>query len=385
MTDINEASTNIYNIPDEVLLLVAEYLTAPSRALFGIGCFRQTPRRTAEIIASQTAWDTLDFGQLDKDLARRLTDHDISSILLCIDATNTVKKLKLTGCFNIIGWGLHPLAGSAVIEAIDLSMVEVNEKPSRATRVSELCVVPILARMIEKKCSSLKHIQFPKHWRDGKSAVLTEFLDTFEAVLKARNYKCCSEENCDKLCGGNGEYVKQEGDLYGIQNYICSVCTEPFCCGQNYSCEVKFCEHCERASCTNCCPVNTCDKCNETTCMACKMIVGCVTCDDFLCMDCGLVLFCDQCETAHCMDCVPTLFCSKCQVASCIDCGDIVWCEVCEEGHCLDCLPTLFCSGCHTVACFDCDKVHWCFLCEEGHCFECFKFLPCLSIMSNNL
>ena len=397
MTERNDASTYIDNIPDDILLIVAEYLTAPARALFAIGCFRHqhqtrtrtpsstinntTSRRTGIVIVSKTTWDTLDFGQLDMDLARRLTDHDLSSILLCIDATNSVKTLKLTGCFNILGWGLYPLVGSsAVIEAIDLSMLRQHEMPSKSCKrmnISEPCVIPFLSRIIEEKCSFLKHVQFPKHWRDDKSAVLTEFLDKFEAVLKTRNYKCSSEITCDELCGGNGEYVNQEGDLYGIQNNICSECTEPFCCGPDYSCGVEFCEHCERTYCRSCCPVYTCKKCNETTCTACTMIGFCFTCDEFLCTDCGLVSFCDQCGGSHCMDCIPTFFCSGCFASSCLDCGDIMWCDNCEEGHCFDCLPTLFCSGCHATSCIDCGKIYWCSVCEEGHCLDCLPTLCC--------
>ena len=381
MTDTNEASTCIDNVPDEVLLLVAEYLTAPARALFAIGCFRQQtaaaapPRRgRTEIIVSQTTWDTLDFGQLDKDLARMLTDHDLSSVLLCIDATNTVKTLKLTGCINIIGWGLHPLlAGSAVIEAIDLSMLRDREKPRfRMSIISEPCVVPILARIIEKKSSSLKHVQFPKHWREGKSALLTGFLGIFDAVLKARNYKCSSKDTCDEICGEDGDHVNQEGDLYGIQNYICSVCTKPFCCDHgDYSCGVDICEHCERVYCTDCGPVFTCEKCDETACVVCTFIGFCSTCDEFLCMNCGLVQFCEQCETAHCSNCLPVISCSKCYATSCIDCGNIMWCDDCEEGHCFDCVPTIFCSGCHATSCIDCCNIMWCDGCEEGHCFDC--------------
>jgi len=115
-------------------------------------------------------------------------------------------------------------------------------------------------------------------------ALLSEFLDKFEAVLKARNYKCSSASTCNELCGGNGEYVNQEGDLHGIQNYICSVCTEPFCCGSDYSCGFEVCEHCERAYCTDCGPVYTCEKCNETTCVDCTWIGFCFTCNEFLCI-----------------------------------------------------------------------------------------------------
>ena len=65
--------------------------------------------------------DTLDFGEISSILASKLTDDDIASILVSIDAKNTLKVLKLIGCDNISGAGLEPLRGSSVLEQIDLS------------------------------------------------------------------------------------------------------------------------------------------------------------------------------------------------------------------------------------------------------------------------
>ena len=53
--------------------------------------------------------DTLDFSDIGRDLASELTDSDISSILVSIDAANTLKVLKLIGCENITGVGLEPI------------------------------------------------------------------------------------------------------------------------------------------------------------------------------------------------------------------------------------------------------------------------------------
>eukprot|EP00985_Skeletonema_marinoi_P006094 scaffold2645_cov96-Skeletonema_marinoi.AAC.1 len=68
--------------------------------------------------------ETLDFEDIEEDLAIKLSDGDISAVLTCIDAVNRLKTLKLTNCINIIGVGLEPLRGSSIIEQIDLSLVE---------------------------------------------------------------------------------------------------------------------------------------------------------------------------------------------------------------------------------------------------------------------
>jgi hypothetical protein len=57
-------------------------------------------------------WDTLDFSDLGKDLAARLTDDDLYNVLKWIDANKRLKILKLTGCVNIIGQGLRILHGA---------------------------------------------------------------------------------------------------------------------------------------------------------------------------------------------------------------------------------------------------------------------------------
>ena len=46
---------------------------------------------------------------------------------MCVDASNKLKRLKLSGLINITGRGLDPLRSSAVIEQIDLSLVKRYE------------------------------------------------------------------------------------------------------------------------------------------------------------------------------------------------------------------------------------------------------------------
>ncbi len=71
-----------------------------------------------------TDWATLDFGQIEKELAAKLSDEDVRDALLHINAGNKLKILLLTNCTNITGAGTRPLYGSTTIEQLDLSLVE---------------------------------------------------------------------------------------------------------------------------------------------------------------------------------------------------------------------------------------------------------------------
>ena len=64
---------------------------------------RQSPISTAIVSASK--WDTLDFEDINKELANKLTDDDINAVLKSINAHDVLKKLKLCGCINITGKG----------------------------------------------------------------------------------------------------------------------------------------------------------------------------------------------------------------------------------------------------------------------------------------
>jgi hypothetical protein len=120
------------DLPSGVLTHVANYLDAPSRLFFAASLTTHqiataSDERNTAIVDNE--WSTLDFGDIEKDLAARLSDRDISAVLICIDAVNRVKKLKLTNCIHIKGVGLEPLRGSTIIEQIDLSLVGKHQSP----------------------------------------------------------------------------------------------------------------------------------------------------------------------------------------------------------------------------------------------------------------
>jgi len=117
----------LLDLPDNALAHVATYLSNVSRALFAIS----SPSVSKLTVLSSDAklWETLDFGDIDKNLAEKLKDNDIRYILDIIDAVNNTRCIKLTGCVNIIGSGLSPLRGSIVLKQLDLSLVGQHESP----------------------------------------------------------------------------------------------------------------------------------------------------------------------------------------------------------------------------------------------------------------
>eukprot|EP00984_Skeletonema_dohrnii_P018372 scaffold8557_cov100-Skeletonema_dohrnii-CCMP3373.AAC.12 len=158
-------------LPSGILAHAASFLAVPSMALFAIALDDDSAaspnERSAAIVGNQ--WDTLDFGEIEKELAVKLSDAHIEKVLLCIDAVNKVKRLKLTNCVNITGVGLEPLRGSLIIEQIDLSLVGEHQSPSISPEPQISCshVLPILDSIIEREGCSLMHLQFPQVWREG--------------------------------------------------------------------------------------------------------------------------------------------------------------------------------------------------------------------------
>ncbi|KAL7537395.1 hypothetical protein ACHAXR_008867, partial [Thalassiosira sp. AJA248-18] len=183
----SQDSLHINDLPDTLLSDVANYLSAPSRALFASAMTApscswskmtnqtQTPSVTSKVILSCVdQWEVLNFRSIEESLASRLTDDDIRGVLACINASNRLKTLKLAGCVNITGRGLEPLRGSVVLEQIDLSLVGEHERPliEPDPLISETEVLSILASIIDADGNSLKHVQLPKAFRKEPSAIL---------------------------------------------------------------------------------------------------------------------------------------------------------------------------------------------------------------------
>lgn len=122
----------------------------------------------------------------------RLTDDTLSSMLTCIDAVRTVKRLKLTHCNQITGRGLDPLCGSLVLEQCDLSLVGQHElRYSAECRLCVETVIPILTGIINASGATLRQMQFPVEWLGGDtSKTFQVFLCRFNSFLRNESHTC---------------------------------------------------------------------------------------------------------------------------------------------------------------------------------------------------
>ena len=96
----------LLDLPDNAVAHVASYLSNVSRAIFAIAS--PSASKLTIISSDEKLWETLDFNDIDKSLARRIKDGGLRDILEIVDAASNTKCLKLTGCANIWGTGLSP-------------------------------------------------------------------------------------------------------------------------------------------------------------------------------------------------------------------------------------------------------------------------------------
>ena len=365
---------HITDLPDGFLADVGTYLSKPSRALFAAAMtapsaswckfnWTHQPSATSRTIISfspadrskkmggkqrsEKQWGVLDFVEIEKSLARELTDDDIGSILACIDARQTLKKLKLTGCVNIIGHGLESLRGSISLEQIDLSLVKQHERPDIQPEplITEVAVFPILDSIIDADGCSLKCIVFPAKWRRGRMHDMRSFLGRYEQVFVNRRLSCSS---CDTSMEG------QPWITGTYQNNVCYSCLKQFCNGDG--CDVQFCRMCKKDFCSDCVPMPACAVCGNRACNGCRCKKSCENCGEVNCEDCLPTRNC--CGKPLCIECAPVLRCEDCSKQHCEDCFDgkdydVKFCEDCQRDCCLECVINECekdweeaCSGC---------------------------------------
>ena len=144
-------------------------------------------------------WHTLDFGDIEKELAAKLSDDNINDILVHINAANKVKRLHLTNCINITGAGLISLRGSTSIEQIDLSLVGAHQRARIHPEppISYDLLLPILDSIISQERCSLKQIQFPHVWRIRPAADpgFIELLQRYNEMMGNRDAFFCGKCN----------------------------------------------------------------------------------------------------------------------------------------------------------------------------------------------
>ncbi len=391
---LNDASPGIKclsDLPSAVLTHVACYLDAPTRAFFAASLSDQNAAAASNernIAIVDHEWSTLDFGDIEKDLVIRLTDDDISSILMCIDAGNKLKMLKLTNCLHITGAGLEPLRGSTIIKQIDLSLVGKHQSPKLSSLPPISCqfVLPILDSIIGREDCALKHLQFPKVWRkEEREGQFDQFLHRYDNALLNRGISSCSKCSCN-LPTDYEHWIQFGGDLCGIQNDTCCECLKYYC----HECDddegeywLNYCEKCERQLCLDCQSMKHCTECHGPYCVDCKDFIDCSVCNDnYRCKDCRSGWkFCCKCERHFCGE----YFCDNNVGFSCQS-------DDCDKRCCSACKQEFGwpkCTGtrgeweyCNREFCYDCsekknpmESIRICKSCNIYSCGECRVFM----------
>jgi hypothetical protein len=224
-------------------------------------------------------------------LRNRLNDDTLSSMLTCIDAVRTVRRLKLTHCNQITGRGLDPLRGSIVLEQCDLSLVGQHELPySVECRLCVETVIPILTSIINASGATLRQLQFPVEWLGGNtSETFQAFVCRFNSFLRneSRHTSCLV---CEKGFPGMISCMAPDNDNFGMMMKTCYICLGGICeeCDESSEFSLDACIQCNRVYCQNCNPVIYCELCDNTSCDACGLVSKyCEECD---------VRYCEFCE-----------------------------------------------------------------------------------------
>ena len=226
-------------------------------------------------------WEVMDFVDIPVSLASRLSDNDVGAVLVCIDAKNNLRRLKLTHCFNVVGTGLGPLRGSTVIQYLDLEFVREFEEPWHRNEgceikfdeimLSEVPVLEVLDTILGEEGNSLIRVQYPYKWYDNVSEVgeiksfpyeisrteiFNEFVSDHNAVVN--KFSCC-------LYFGS----VHEEDIISLLKVnspedVANLCVE---CGGTSS--YSTCSHCNEIICCECCKTIHCSDCNVRYCPSC--------------------------------------------------------------------------------------------------------------------
>ena len=340
--DPHQDARCLTDLSSGILAHASSFLGAPSRALFAIALDEITPNeeRSSAIVGNQ---DILDFGEIEKDLAKRLTDRNIQDILICTDAVNNVKRLKLTNCVAITGAGLEPLRGSVIIEQIDLSLVGEHQSPVLDPKpsISRDDVLPILDSIISQEGCQLKHMEFSHLWREQEpqlwreqgrptsaGASLYAFVDRYNQTMRDNGEEIsCSECNAQLPCRFSDVWISEHHGwymhtCYGCLKHYCYICNNNGVRGQM----LHHCDACEREYCKGCSEMTSCASCMDYICHDC-FTCECHKCNAKICSR-SCIFYSDECD--ECVDC-ERVVCPECYA------NDEQYCDRCNQSCCNDC------------------------------------------------
>ena len=246
-----------------------------------------------------TSWAMLSLVDLELHLAKKMKDDDIGAILVCINATENLKKLRIASPYgdDIVGHGLEPLRGSAVLKSITIGdqSYDWRRNQSQEKPLSVGVVIPILNSILDAG-NSLREVSLPSKWKMTESRndpPLSDFFGRFsqlkitelvECVHCSRTVEGTNENSCllchRRSCANCDRLMEEdEEEWYGPYE-------SPF---------IKSCDHCSQSLCNSCGSHGICSKCNSMHCSVCTEIDGIDAgkyCEDIDCRQDSLCLGC---------------------------------------------------------------------------------------------
>ena len=313
-------------------------------------------------------WECIDLtGQ------SQLTDWQLHAFLRSIQAARVTRILRLVNCPEVTGVGFAPLAGSQILERIDLK----NEN-RHAPILADTAVARILDTMLRFKLRTVNLSVSDPILRLNpilRPGAMGDFLRrlTLKHVerLEQDGSKCgwCTTRLSEVI---SPQVRHVPFNLHGESQ--CSIC-------QKYSCRswnrngstcpfVELCDDCDTPVCDDC--RITCNICDElVSCNDCSKCSGCGT---RYCDGCKQDYFCDHCQDFRCYECFFPHLC-------CDDCGRVA-CGTCRKALDLHCTKTTaYSKKCRfDRQCYDCGEyftdgypAYWWWTCLAEDCQYCLR------------
>ena len=268
-------------LPDSLIAAVCDYLPIPSRLITAVALGE---KNNGSIGGTAVAFHVggapvsiLDFEQVEKELAGRLTDDHLESMLHLADAVRGLQILKLAGCTNITGSGLRPLHGSRVLRQVDITLRgnhEAAKEEVEETRLSKEEVVSFLQSLLDGGGTALRDVSFQEAW--ARDPAVVQWKENFVQYIAGCRVQC-SKIDC-------GNLVSSHETCYDCLNMICEPCSEEW--DDVSGCLTVHCDRCQRARCKECATQQECWSCNY---------------DGFLCSGCMPVTKrCRSCNHSFC-------------------------------------------------------------------------------------
>lgn len=393
--EFGQENTMMEELPTDLMVRVLQYLDTPSRIKLARGNRLLQQRVYRE--CSQ-AWTTIDFYSHGNTFVRgRLTDMDLSNLLVRVNAIYVTKRLALTHCSKIRGQGLVPLRHSPTLHILDVFGTAVESNRAVVMRILMSMIPFKLLEVVFPHDESACFLQLNRSLRHAR----------FEQAKNAGILCTCCHEPVVKKTGQivASKHIWPSMQCRNCFRYFCRrvgcpmVVTECEHCGEAYcqDCDkAGKCYVCKRSSCFGCTSIYSCDECGKLSCLGCRGVSTCSGggCWKDVCFECGTTnpkvcsngcVFCNSCQENGrvcakctekvCFKCMKRAqvcsLCSKtyCGKPSCVDC--IRMCGACDDVFCAECKDSEHCGRCNMDFCTAHNRLVDCDACKMRHCRYC--------------